>query len=366
MSSVKRVPAGGWRARWRTPDGKSRSRTFARRVDAEKFLTSTDHAKLTGSYVDPAAGKVTFGDFARSWQAAQVHRPTTAASIDSTLRNHVFPTFETRPIASIRPSEVQAWVKGISGQIAPSTVRVVVQNLRAVLNAAVRDQVIARSPCLGLKLPADDRPQVQPLETAEVFALIEALPDRYRGLAVLGAGAGLRSGEALGVSSDELDFLRRSLSVRQQLVTLPSGEVVIAPPKTSSSVRTIPLPDFVTSALAEHLASFPASESGLLFTMPDGKPISRNRFGDLWRAAVKAAGVRHGVRFHELRHYYASLLIRHGESVKTVQARLGHASAVETLNTYAHLWPDSEDRTRAAIDEVLRTALPAELSRSGK
>ncbi|MGA2803035.1 MAG: hypothetical protein ABSF89_01410 [Acidimicrobiales bacterium] len=72
----------------------------------------------------------------------------------------------------------------------------------------MRDQVIARSPYVGVKLPANDRPQVQPLETAEVFALIEALPDRYRGLAVLGAGGRLRSGEALGVSTDELDFLR--------------------------------------------------------------------------------------------------------------------------------------------------------------
>jgi integrase len=84
------------------------------------------------------------------------------------------------------------------------------------------------------------------------------------------------------------------------------------------------------------------------------------------RAAVKKAKLPHGTGFHALRHYYASLLIRHGESVKTVQARLGHASAVETLDTYSHLWPDSDDRTRDAIDSVLgstayrlRTGKPA-------
>ena len=76
-------------------------------------------------------------------------------------------------------------------------------------------------------------------------------------------------------------------------------------------------------------------------------------FGDVWRAAVKAAGAPGGTGFHQLRHFYASLLIRHGESVKTVQARLGHASASETLDTYSHLWPDSDDRTRAAVDSVL-------------
>jgi integrase len=83
----------------------------------------------------------------------------------------------------------------------------------------------------------------------------------------------------------------------------------------------------------------------------------------VWRPAVNRADLRPGTRFHDLRHYYASLLIRHGESVKTVQSRLGHASATETLDTYAHLWPDSEDRTREAVDSALR---PAVWPRSGE
>ena len=94
---------------------------------------------------------------------------------------------------------------------------------------------------------------------------------------------------------------------------------------------------------------------GLVFTDDDGRGIRRTTFSyEVWRPAVTAAGARRGTGFHDLRHYYASLLIRHGESVKTVQRRLGHATAAETLDTYAHLWPGSEDRTRAAIDAVLR------------
>jgi hypothetical protein len=93
-----------------------------------------------------------------------------------------------------------------------------------------------------------------------------------------------------------------------------------------------------------------------IFTDDGGAPISRTRFSaDIWRPAVERAGVPKGVGFHGLRHYYASLLISQGASVKTVQARLGHASATETLNTYAHLWPESEDHTRAAIDRILGT-----------
>jgi len=77
----------------------------------------------------------------------------------------------------------------------------------------------------------------------------------------------------------------------------------------------------------------------------------------VWRPAARSAGIPSGVGFHALRHFYASLLIRHGESVKVVQNRLGHASAAETLDTYSHLWPDSEDRTRQAVDAVLGGAV---------
>ena len=111
----------------------------------------------------------------------------------------------------------------------------------------------------------------------------------------------------------------------------------------------------MVKALAAHLAAFPAERGGLVFTLC-GEPIGRQAFGHLWRPAARAAGLPPRSGLHALRHYYASLLIRHGESVKTVQARLGHASAVETLDTYAHLWPDSDDRTREAIDSVLGAA----------
>ena len=86
-----------------------------------------------------------------------------------------------------------------------------------------------------------------------------------------------------------------------------------------------------------------------------GSPITRYAFGHVWRPIAKQVGIEPGTGMHALRHYYASLLIRYGESVKTVQVRLGHASAAETLDTYSHLWPDSDDRTRAAVDSMLGT-----------
>ena len=105
-----------------------------------------------------------------------------------------------------------------------------------------------------------------------------------------------------------------------------------APPKAAASYRTVPLPQVVAEALAEHLRAFPVEPGGLLFTAPNGEPIRRTMFGEkVWRPATRKAKLPEAV-FHELRHYYASLLIRHSESVKVVQARLGHATAAETLH----------------------------------
>jgi len=370
--AVKRRGAS-WQAAYRGPDKRERTQTFAKKVEAERWVTDEVAKMNRGAWIDPTSGKVPFRDFALAWQASQVTRASTRLLVDSHVRIHMLPTFGDRPIASIRPSEVQSWVRSLSDELAPGTVRVIVQHFRAIMKAATVDQVVSRNPCDGLRLPQHPHRQVEPLSTAAVLALIDALPDQYRGLAVLGAGAGLRPGEALGVTLDELDLLRRTLTVRHQLVTLPGEAPTLAPLKTASSLRVVPLPDFVALALARHVElaggreSIAGRPSGLLFTDDRGDPIARNRFGDIWRAAVKASKQPIGTRHHDLRHFYASLLIAHGESVKVVQARLGHASAVETLNVYSHLWPDSEDSTRKAIDGVLSVeSLPglADISRT--
>lgn len=138
----------------------------------------------------------------------------------------------------------------------------------------------------------------------------------------------------------------------RQLVGISGKAPTFGPPQTSASNRVIPLPSVVGEALTRHMQLFPPGADGLLFTGTEGQKLRRSAFGNVWRKAVADAGSP-GMVFHELRHYYASQLIRHGESVKTVQERLGHASADETLKTYAHMWPDADDRTRAAVDAVL-------------
>jgi integrase len=136
----------------------------------------------------------------------------------------------------------------------------------------------------------------------------------------------------------------------RQLINVRGAPPFFGPPKSQASIRIVPLPDSVIDALRDHLSRFPTD--ALVFCNICGEPLRRSAFWNEWRRATRKAALP-DIRFHELRHYYASLLIRHGESVKTVQARLGHTSASETLDTYSHLWPDSDERTRDAVDLVL-------------
>ena len=356
MAHIEKRGPSRWRARYRDPDGRERSQTFTRRADAERFLALTEADKAHGAWIDPAAGREPFGSYARSWQQAQVHRGTTADQVASHLRNHILPAFEQRPMAAVRPSEVQAWVRGRSDVLAPATVEVVYRYLAAIFLAAVRDRLIARSPCVGVRLPRPVTAEVRPASTADVLAIAAAVPPRYRALVLLTAGTGLRQGEAFGVVLANLDLDLGELRVDRQVVLRAGHPPVLAPPKTDASYRTIPLPGGVSAVMEEHLAAFPSAppeHGSLVFTTPAGGPIRRNRFGETWRAAVCRSGARPDLTFHDLRHYYASLLIRHGESVKVVQRRLGHKTAQETLDTYGHLWPDSDDRTRDAVDGEL-------------
>lgn len=360
MASVKKRSDGKWRARFRDHTGKEYARHFDRRVDAQQWVDLMTADLVRGMFVDPRAGRVTFKTYCEEWRKIQVHRESTAAQVETNMRRHVYPIIGERQIGSVRPSEIQAMVKGLASELAPGTVELVYRYVVTVFKSAVTDRIITLTPCVDIKLPKVERSKVVPLSNEAIQKLVIQVPDRFRSMVILGAGTGLRQGEAFGLTVDRVDFLRKTLTVDRQLVLAKGGVVQFAPPKTDSSYRDVPLPGVVVDALAEHLAKYePCGEpsvEGLIFTNDLGGGIARNRFSEMWRPAVKRAELV-DVGFHELRHYYASLLIHHGESVKVVQDRLGHKTAKETLDTYGHLWPNSEDSTRAAVDSVLGPSL---------
>jgi integrase len=258
-------------------------------------------------------------------------------------------------------------VKGVD--LAPQTARVAYSYLAAMFSAAVRDRVIALSPCVGIVLPRLDTAEHLVLTPAQVHALAAALPARYRALVYVGAGCGLRHGEALGLELRHVDFLRREVRVEQQLTVTSGRSPFLAPVKTKTSRRTVELPQVTADALARHIERFPPEvvevqdetdprapgrrAARLLFTNAHRKPIHRASWSHAWQPAARAAGLPQRTGYHALRHYFATLLIGAGASVKTVQVALGHSTPTITLNTYVGLWPDQVDRTRTLVDEAL-------------
>lgn len=350
MASVAKRPDGRWRARYRDPAGKEHSKHFERKIDAQRWLTTVESEKLRGTYIDPKAGRVTVAEYAQQWLDVQPLRPSSRRTYGIYLRTRIVPVLGARPLASVRPSDVHAFLRTLDA-LAPNTVRGIHSILSAVFTSAVDDGLIAKSPCVRTTPPKPQRPKVDPLTVDQVQALLEAVPDRYRGCVALGAFCGLRLGEVLGLKVGRVRFLQRELDVVEQLTLVPGAPPSLGPPKTRSSVRTVPMPQLAVDALSLHLAEWPAGPADLVFRSRTSGVVWPNTFqGSVWRPAVQRAGLPTGTRFHDLRHFLASLLIASGESVKTVQAVLGHASAVETLETYSHLWPDSEQRTRAAVD----------------
>lgn len=379
-----------WQATWRDLVNRERTKTFARRVDAERFLVGIEADKLKGSYVDPAAGRVTFAEFAREWAARQPWSEQTAIGRRANIENHLIPDLGDIPLARLRPSHVQAWRRGRQQLLSDGTVALLVQILRSILNAAVADQLIGSSPARQ-----DDfrhRPdEVTIPYPEEIVALADAIPQRYKAALWMVVGSGLRQGELFGLTKDRIDFLRRTARVDRQLLTLPNQAGQWGPTK-NRVVRVVPVASPTLDALAAHLAAFPAvclacggaeddhgvpgsgagprhgshAFEGLVFSTEDARPVTRNNAGHIWRRSAARAGFRPGTRsgWHLLRHYYASTLIRRGLSPVAVAKRLGDTPKT-VMATYAHLFHDDDERTRRAVEEAWSEAFAGLLRKPG-
>lgn len=293
-------------------------------------------------------------EYARHWAATRPHRPTTATRVASLIDKHIAGTrIGPRRLSAVRPTEVQAWASDRAQVLSPGTLRLLVALLRSVYVAAVEDRLVASSPVTRLSLPRSERERIVPLSVAQVRALVDVMPLRCRAMVITQAGLGLRLGELLALRVQDVDFLRRTVRVEWQ--TSPDGKHRV-PPKTPRSRRTLPLPGVVADALAAHITDFPQVDDGSLFTTTNGNLYRHEHYGArVFAPAVREAGLPGGTTSHHLRHHFASVLLAAGESVVAVAERLGHENATLVLKTYGHLMPDSEDRTRRAIDAAWTT-----------
>jgi integrase len=356
--SVQRRPDGRWRARWRGPDGVERAKHFDTRREGMAWEAAERARAQRGEWLDATSRAVTFGDFAETWAASQPWRPTTTTRAASTLRHHLLPAFGARPLASVRPSEVQTFAKALSDGRSPGTVNGVLRIMKAIYRAAQADRLVSSNPVDGVKVATYD-PRVTIPTRAQVDALLDAAPERWRPLVIVAAGAGLRQGEALGLTADRVRWLAKEIVVDRQLVDVPNDRVLFGPPKSARSERVVPASGFVVEALAAHVERFGTGPAGLLFVDELGRPVGSRDFSRRWAAIQRSAGVT--CRYHDLRHFCASTMLSAGVPAPVVAEALGH-SVAQLLGTYAHVVGDDRDRARQAIEAAF--ALPTSASRT--
>lgn len=327
---------------------------------------------LRGSYVDPTRGQMTVAQYASAWLEVQTFGLTTREHRERSIRLHVVPQLGDYRLAAVRPSMIQGWIKQLSETLAPRTVRETFRLLLSVLESAVEDERIVKNPCRSsaIRVPRPEEKKLVPWTAAQIAALHDALPPRYRALVMCAAGLGLRQGEIFGLAVSDIDFLRRIVTIRRQ-VTIHRSRQMFALPK-GRKVRTVPLPSSVAEELAAHLQRFPPAtvdlpmgapdaapvSAELLFTSREGKALNRNYINSqVWKPALRRAGLPETREFmtHGGRHFYASLQLEAGVSPKALADYLGHADPGFMLRTYAHLMPGAELKVHNAVDGLFAT-----------
>lgn len=335
MASIQKT-ATGYRARYRDISGKEHLHRTKLKKDAQRWL-DIETAKIeTGSWVAPKTAKTTMRDWCNRWLAAYgTHKPSTLRRAKSHC-DKIVAEFGASRLDSIRPSDVRSWLVKLREEgLADGYIYRLHGRLSQIMSDAVHDGLLARNPCSRHTAPPTARQRLHLASTEQVWALYDAMEERHRAAVLLGAFAGLRVGEVCGLRVSDIDFMR---GIVRPVVQYPADEL-----KTEVSRSPVPVPADLALMLSRHVELHP---SKWVLSDPIGRQLGPWVLERAFRAAKEQVnGVPEGLRFHDLRHYFASLLIASGCDVKIVQARLRHSSPMTTLGTYSHLWPDSDETT---------------------
>jgi integrase len=352
-----RLHHGRYQVRYRDPSGTQRAQSFNRLTDARDFLDGVRTDMRRGMWVDPDAGRIPFRAYAEEWLAAAGHlRPGTREKVAGHLRTHIRPAFGDMHLNVIRPSDVRAWVAAMtSSQMAPGTVIAVYRTFARIMSTALIEDLIPRTPCIGVDLPRERHQEMRFLDASEVVRLADAIDERYRTLVYFAAYTGLRWGELAALKVDRLNLLRGTVDVVDSLSEI-NGHLDTGPTKTGGR-RTVSLPRFLSEMVGEHLGRFPGTE-GHVFTAVEGGPLRRAFYRRHFLPAVARAGLE-PLRFHDLRHTCASLLIAQGAHAKEIAERLGHSTVRLTLDRYGHLLPSLDERLRDGLEATFHAARSA-------
>lgn len=342
-----------YRVRYRKPDhSQTDKRGFKTKREAEEFLASTEVSKMRGDWLDPSRSRVTVGEWSKAWFDTHLGlKPTTLSGYDSALRNYVLPRWGNTRLLDVTHSDVQAWVSEMSGRLQGSTVKQNYGALAGIIRYAVRDGLIIRNPCDGVRLPRLSTRKHGYLTHTQVAQLAAQLGD-YGDVVLVLAYTGIRWGELAGLRVGRVDFQRRRLNI-EEAITEPNGVLTWGTTK-SHARRSVPFPEFLTEVLKPRTVGKQLEDT--LFTGPS-EGVLRNthfrprHFDKAVKALMAADPTFPRITPHDLRHTAASLAVSAGAHVKSLQRMLGHASAAMTLDVYADLFDDDLDAVAAALND---------------
>jgi len=321
--------------RWREPiTGERRHQVFHRYDDARSFRGDLEHKMSQGEYTPDSGRKTPFGEYAEQvlfWNL----RDSTKYAYEKTYRKWIEPELGDKPIGSITTSQLRSFLAELpaSDVVKRSCHRLIAK----VLNKAVEDGILSRSPLKPVGRPRTVRQEILVLDPYQIREIADHADLNYRTPILLAGFCGLRAGEIGGLRVQDVDFQSNQLAIRQAVIQVgPKRQ--ISEVKTGASRRTISFPPFIGEELMAHMSRFQPAEDGRIFTTRNGGLVSHTVLLKRLDSACKAAGAKK-MRFHDLRHSCAALAIKAGAHPKTVQSFLGHSNISITMDVYGHLFP---------------------------
>jgi integrase len=342
-----------WRGSVTAPGvGTLRRGGFPTRAAAERWERDTAVDLARGSYRDPDAGAVNFGEWLDEWLATRGALKRSSSTAERAIvETHLRPAFGRQRVDAVGPLAVRQLVSRLLADgKAAKTVRNIHGVLYSVMALAVEQGLIESNPCTGTRLPRNARRKARSyLTEQQVEQIIAAVPDQWRPLTVVLATTGLRWGEAVGLRVKWVDLLERRLRVEETL-NEAAGVLSFGTPKTEASVRTVSLPARAVDALLPLVAGKGGDE--LVFQTATGQPVRhRNFYTRCWVPTVTALGLLDPrPSIHDLRHAHAAILVSRGVPLTAVKERLGHESIATTDKLYAFLQPGVDEVVIGALD----------------
>jgi integrase len=363
--SISRRRDGRWMGRYtiHTANGPKQRAVYGKtREDAAEKLTNAMADRNGGIVYD--AGKQTVGEYLTRWLADSVKdtvRQRTYERYESIVRVHLVPAIGRIKLKALTPAHVRGLYRDrLDSGLSPRSVLHIHRTLYSGLNQAVSDGLIPRNAAGTVRPPRPRKEEIRPLGREQVRTFLDTVSgDRLEALYVVAVTAGLRRGELQGLKWDDVDLEAGTIQVRRTL-SEPRGRYIFEAPKSGKG-RSIRLTLRATVALRVHRKRQLEErmqkaglwqEHGLVFPSGIGTPLLGGNLNRAFKAVLRRSGLPE-IRFHDLRHTTATLLLRQGVNPKFVQELLGHADISLTLNVYSHVLPDMGDAASSAMDEAL-------------